>query len=277
MTEAYLGLGSNIGDKAANIRRAAALLKMSDGIRNVELSPLYRTKPIGKIDQDWFVNAAARLETSLDPKGLLHVCLEAERSLKRIRSERWGPRTLDVDILLFGDEKVAMSGLEVPHPRMAERAFALAPLRDLAPGLRIDGVPVQERLEALRDQGVERLESKVAIIGASEKPDRYANRAQRMLTERGYSVLPVSPTGKAILGVEGARRLDECAEDVDTVTLYVGSARVESVIASILKKSPRRVIFNPGTENAAAKRQLREAGIEALEACTLVMLATGRF
>ncbi len=118
---------------------------------------------------------------------------------------------------------------------------------------------------------------RVAILGASAKEGRYANLAQRMLMEAGYAVAPVSPTGREALGCAGYVSLDEVEGAVDTVTVYVGSDRVPALVESLLRKRPRRVIFNPGTENAAAERALAEAGIEVLEACTLVMLRTGQF
>ena len=119
--------------------------------------------------------------------------------------------------------------------------------------------------------------STVAIIGASPKPERYANMAQAMLMEAGYEVVPVSKAQKTVLNVETVADLEDYEGYVDTVTLYIGSTRVESVVDSIVRKKPRRVIFNPGTENEAASARLRAAGIDTLQACTLVMLRTGQF
>lgn len=158
MNEVFLGLGSNVGEKAENLRRAADWLAAQPRIRNFRMSRLYRTAPVGKLDQDWFVNAAARLETDLAPRALLEICREAERRLDRVRRERWGPRTLDVDILIFGGERVAEADLTIPHPRLTERAFALAPLAELMPGLEIAGKPVEAWLDLARDQKVERME-----------------------------------------------------------------------------------------------------------------------
>lgn len=277
MTEVYLGLGSNLGCKPGHIRRAARLLELDERIQNVELSPLYRTAPVGRTDQDWFVNAALRLETDRSPEDLLELCLHIEQAMKRERRERWGPRTLDIDILLFGEERVERQGLVIPHPSLLERAFVLAPLLDLNPNLEIAGESLRAALRRVGGQAIERLEPVVAIVGASDKPDRYANRAQRVLMENGFRVAPVSPTGKAILGVEGHRDLRHCQDPVDTVTLYVGSARVEELVDSVREAGPRRVIFNPGTENAAARKALAGAGIETVEDCTLVMLRAGTF
>lgn len=277
MTEAYLGLGSNLGCKVGTIRRAVALLEKGGCIRNLELSPFYRTDPVGKTDQDWFVNAVARLETSLGAEELLKFCLSVEKKLGRERKERWGPRTIDIDLLLYGNERVVVDGLEVPHPRMGERAFVVQPLLDLAPELLIGGVSGSALLKGLEDQGIVRMEPVVAILGASDKPERYANRAQRLLFEKGYKVQPVAPRGDEVLGVPVARSLLDCSDPVDTLTLYLGSARLPSVLPDILEVSPRRVIFNPGTENAEVKAALEASGIETIEACTLVMLKVGTF
>lgn len=118
---------------------------------------------------------------------------------------------------------------------------------------------------------------RVAILGASEKEGRYANLAQRMLMEAGYVVAPVSPSGREVLGCAGYTSLDAVEGPVDTVTVYVGSDRVPALVDGLSGKRPRRVIFNPGTENATAAAALEAAGIEVLEACTLVLLRTGQF
>ncbi|EDY82211.1 7,8-dihydro-6-hydroxymethylpterin-pyrophosphokinase, putative [Verrucomicrobiia bacterium DG1235] len=270
-------MGSNLGCKVGNIRRAVSFLKEMDGIQNVELSSFYKTEPVGKTDQDWFVNAVARLETSLSARELLDACLEIERKLKRVRDERWGPRTLDIDILLFGESRIEEESLQVPHPRIRERAFVLKPLLELDADLEWAGVRYGDSLNSVRSQGIERMESVVAILGASDKPERYANMAQRFLVEKGHQVALVAPRGESILGVAVDRRVEECNSPVDTVTLYIGSARVGGVVEGLLQVMPRRVIFNPGTENATVREALEAAGIETLEACTLVMLRTGQF
>ncbi|HET6657088.1 MAG TPA: 2-amino-4-hydroxy-6-hydroxymethyldihydropteridine diphosphokinase [Gaiellaceae bacterium] len=144
---AYIGLGSNLGDREATLREALQRLGGLDGIDVAAVSSFRETDPVGRLDQPRFLNAAAALETKLSPRELLGCLLEVERALGRDRTkeERWGPRTIDLDLLLYGDEAIAEPGLEVPHPRMAERAFVLEPLLELDPGLRLpDG-------RALRD------------------------------------------------------------------------------------------------------------------------------
>jgi 2-amino-4-hydroxy-6-hydroxymethyldihydropteridine diphosphokinase len=144
---AYVGLGSNLGDREATLREALRHLDSVDGIAVVAVSSFRETDPVGVLDQPRFVNAAAEVETSLRPHDLLDRLLEVERALgrDRAREERWGPRTVDLDLLLYGDETVEEPGLEVPHPRLAERAFVLEPLLELDPELRLpNGRPLRE-------------------------------------------------------------------------------------------------------------------------------------
>lgn len=123
-------------------RAMAEALAAMDGHERIALwavSPLYRTEPWGKPDQPDFLNAVACVTTSLDPRDLLAFCLSVERQSGRVRGERWGPRTLDIDILVFGDEKIDKPGLTVPHPNMTERGFVMVPLADLAPDMMVEG------------------------------------------------------------------------------------------------------------------------------------------
>jgi 2-amino-4-hydroxy-6-hydroxymethyldihydropteridine diphosphokinase len=137
---AYVGLGANLGDRAATLRRAVELLAGEAGVDVVAVSELRETDPVGVVDQPRFLNGAAMVETSLSPRELLDVLLRIERSLGRVRDgTRWGPRTIDLDLLLYGAEEVEEPGLQVPHPRLHERLFALVPLAELDPELRIPG------------------------------------------------------------------------------------------------------------------------------------------
>jgi 2-amino-4-hydroxy-6-hydroxymethyldihydropteridine diphosphokinase len=134
VTIAYVGLGSNLGDREATVRHAAELI----GARR--LSRLYETEPWGLVDQPQFVNAAAEVETPLDARGLLDELLDVERKLGRERiGPQWGPRTIDLDLLLFGELVLDEPGLVVPHPYLHERLFVLEPLADLDPQLEIPG------------------------------------------------------------------------------------------------------------------------------------------
>lgn len=128
---AYLGLGSNLGDRLENLQRAADLLGSRTDIRVVRSSRVYETEPVGGPEQPDYLNAVIEVEASLDAYGLLKSCLAAEDEMGRVRDERWGPRPIDIDLLTYGDEEIADADLTVPHPRMHERMFVLAPLLEL--------------------------------------------------------------------------------------------------------------------------------------------------
>jgi 2-amino-4-hydroxy-6-hydroxymethyldihydropteridine diphosphokinase len=152
MTRSFVGLGANLGDPREQIRRALELLAAEDGVELVAVSTLRETEPIGYEDQPAFLNGAAELRTSLSARELLGRLLAIERRLGRVRGEgpRFGPRTIDLDLLLHGDEIVAEPGVVVPHPRLYERRFALEPLAELDPALEIPGRgPVQALLSGL--------------------------------------------------------------------------------------------------------------------------------
>jgi 2-amino-4-hydroxy-6-hydroxymethyldihydropteridine diphosphokinase len=133
VTVAYVGIGSNLGDRLAHLQAAVDGLAATPGVRVVAVSPVYETTPVGGPPQDDYLNAVVAVDTELDARGLLHVAHELEQHEQRVRRERWGPRTLDVDVLLAGDERVADPDLVVPHPRLTQRAFVLVPLADVAP------------------------------------------------------------------------------------------------------------------------------------------------
>ncbi|GGA53349.1 2-amino-4-hydroxy-6-hydroxymethyldihydropteridine diphosphokinase [Nitratireductor aestuarii] len=156
-TRAYLGLGGNLGDPASTMSAALKLLGENTSISVEEVSSLYRTKPWGKVDQPDFLNCVASVRTSLSPHELLETCLSVEHQLKRERRERWGPRLIDIDVLVYGEEKVQTDDLEIPHPRIAERAFVLVPLLEIAPEITVDGKRGAELLAAIGTDGVEKV------------------------------------------------------------------------------------------------------------------------
>ena len=146
MTVAYVGLGANLGAREETLRRALELLAAADGVSLLAVSQLRETEPVGVVDQPSFLNGAVALETTHTPRELLDLLLTIEASLGRVREERWGPRTVDLDLLVYGDEVVDAPGLRVPHPHLHERRFALEPLAELAPEL---DVPGRGRVSAL--------------------------------------------------------------------------------------------------------------------------------
>lgn len=134
MVQAYLGLGSNIGDRKQQLLKAIDLIGNIKGIKVTKQSSIYETAPIGYTDQPNFLNLCLEIETELSPQQLLKHCLDIEQQLHRVREIRWGPRTLDIDILLYSDNIIETDNLSIPHPRMQERAFVLIPLNDIASG-----------------------------------------------------------------------------------------------------------------------------------------------
>ncbi len=147
---AFLALGSNLGDRLAHLQAAVDALATAEGIRVVTVSRVYETVPVGGPPQDAFLNAVVAVDTDLAPDALLARCQTLEQDAERVRAERWGPRTLDVDVLLYGDARIDSETLTVPHPRMWERGFVLAPLRDVAPDL----VDADATWEGVREAGV---------------------------------------------------------------------------------------------------------------------------
>lgn len=148
--DAAIGLGSNVGDKRANIVRAIELLTADGAVRLVSRSRDYRSAPWGVLEQDWFVNAAITVTTELSARQLLERCQSVENEMGRVRMQKWGPRLIDVDVLTYKDQVIDEPDLKVPHPLIAERGFVVVPLKEVAPGLIIRGRPLPE-MEAKLD------------------------------------------------------------------------------------------------------------------------------
>lgn len=151
---AAIGLGGNMGDVAGAFARALATLDARADCGLVARSSVWRTPPWGKTDQPDFLNMCAILDTTLAPHALLDACLALEADAGRVRAEKWGPRVLDIDLLAYGDLSVSDERLVVPHPRMFERAFVLAPLAEIAPDLRIGGQRVSALAAAIDRAGL---------------------------------------------------------------------------------------------------------------------------
>lgn len=156
--DCVVALGSNLGDKAANIEGAIAHLEEGGAVRVVARSRNFATEPWGKTDQDWFVNACVAVATELPPRELLVRCKEIEREMGRVTIERWGPRIIDLDLLIYKDTVLNEPDLILPHPHIAERAFVLAPLMDIAPDLVIKGHSVRQMYERIDRTGIRALE-----------------------------------------------------------------------------------------------------------------------
>ncbi len=154
MNIAYLSLGSNIGEREQFLNEAVLLLNSHANINVMQQSSLYETDPVGFTEQGKFLNIVVKIETSLQPEKLLNQCLQIEKDLGRVREFKWGPRVIDLDILLYNQENVVSESLLIPHPRMHERAFVLIPLLEIAPYLvhPIKLSPFSELLDEIPDK-----------------------------------------------------------------------------------------------------------------------------
>lgn len=157
MARAFLGLGSNLGDKVAHLREALHLFESDAQTRVIRKSSLYTTAPVGYLEQDDFVNGVLEVETGRAPEALLALCQDVEQALRRVRRIRWGPRTIDVDILVYDDLIREDPLLTLPHPRMLERGFVLVPLAEIAPELVVEGAAVATWLSGLEPREVEEI------------------------------------------------------------------------------------------------------------------------
>ena len=160
MTTVYLALGSNVGDREHNLREVLRLLAEA-GIHILKISSIYETEPVDYLEQAWFLNAALQAQTDLPALDLLHKLRAIESAMGSKKPFAKGPRLIDLDILLYGHDTIATLELQVPHPRMLERRFVLAPLVEIAPNLRHPSWPTtaQQLLAALKDSSVVRLTS----------------------------------------------------------------------------------------------------------------------
>lgn len=167
MNKVYISLGSNMGDKEETLRHAIQLLHQHNAVKVVKLSSIYETDPVGFTDQDLFLNMVVLVHTTLNAQDILKVCQEIEHELKRVRVIRWGPRTIDLDILLYNHENIETETLIVPHARMHERAFVLVPLVEIAPELKypLTDEALQIMLGRVGNEGVRRWKT---ISGVSE-------------------------------------------------------------------------------------------------------------
>jgi 2-amino-4-hydroxy-6-hydroxymethyldihydropteridine diphosphokinase len=154
MPSVFIGIGSNLGDRQKNCLRAVELMDRMADCRITGYSDWYLTKPVGVEGQEWYVNGVVSLTTDISPKDLLKRLLKIEANMGRVRNERWGPRSIDLDILMFGQEIIQESNLKIPHPRMHLRRFVLEPMTQLAPDLVHPelGLSMKVLLENLSDE-----------------------------------------------------------------------------------------------------------------------------
>ena len=164
MNIAFLSLGSNIGERKLYLEEAVQLLNQNPDINVLKVSSIYETKPVGYINQDDFLNIVVKVETSLEPLKLLNYCQVIEGKLNRIRNIRWGPRTIDLDILLYGQLKMESEILTIPHPRIKERAFVIVPLYELESDLKILDVSIKDIIKEIDISTVTKLDLQFCFI-----------------------------------------------------------------------------------------------------------------
>jgi 2-amino-4-hydroxy-6-hydroxymethyldihydropteridine diphosphokinase len=228
---AYVGIGTNEGDRGRNVERALAAL--SDFGNVVRRSSLYRTEPWGKLDQPWFLNAVALIETELLPLPLLDVLHAIEDQLGRVRDERWGPRTIDLDLLLYDDVNIDESGVQVPHARLRERAFALVPLAE-----------IDDRFKTLRDAlpaselaGVVRVEDETDRSMLQERISSVSERVRtlaRFLADAGAVRVRVTRGDEDIEIAMGSRHLTSNSGRPGRSSSNVSSARIDTIKAELV-------------------------------------------
>ena len=131
---AFIGAGANLGEPVRQLRQAQEQLEKASGVKFLAASSFYRTQPVGPVEQPPFINAVFSLEPEIGPHDLLSLLLDIEQKMGRVRKERWGPRVIDLDLIFYGEEVINEQGIKVPHPRLHERRFVLAPLAEIAPG-----------------------------------------------------------------------------------------------------------------------------------------------
>jgi 2-amino-4-hydroxy-6-hydroxymethyldihydropteridine diphosphokinase len=271
---AFLGLGSNLGDRLALLQQAVDALDADTRTRVEAVSSVYETEPVGGPAQDPFLNIAIRIATRRSPSSLLALCQRVEADLGRVRTVRWGPRTVDVDILLYAEEVVDRPDLAIPHPRLLERAFALVPLVEVAPGQRLpDGSSLSSALARLAPvEGV-------TMVGSQVRgPGRVGTALGMALAAAGYRVEAVAGRGE-----EAARRFvervptarphgepAEAAAGADLVVLAVPDDALAEVVRDLALADAvaegARVIHVSGGHGTAVLRPLRLAGA-AVAAC----------
>jgi 2-amino-4-hydroxy-6-hydroxymethyldihydropteridine diphosphokinase len=228
---AYLGIGSNDGDREANVERALAALVRAGTIG--AQSSRYRTAPWGVADQPWFLNAVVALHTELDPHALLAALQEVECTLGRVRARKWGPRTIDLDLLLYDDADIDEPSLRVPHPRLRERAFVLVPLAEIDDRF----VPLRDALTAAELAGVELAERENRTDMPDEAASSVAERVRALalfLEESGATRVRIARDGEHVEVSTRGTRAAGLAETAEGAPAAATAARVDAIKADLV-------------------------------------------
>src|SRR5438132_6316024 len=190
-TTAYIALGSNLGERGENLERALQALQESPGVEVTQMSSFYETAPVGgPAGQENYLNACAELQTGVELRELLRVLLEVEQRLGRVRKERYGARTIDLDLLLYGDRVIRDDALIVPHPRMQERQFVLQPLAEIAPDVvhPLLGLTIRELLQQLGTPDGASSSTQYSVLGATSASASSSAASHELVPSTQYSV-----------------------------------------------------------------------------------------
>ena len=228
---AYVGVGSNDGDREANVERAVAALGRAGTIG--AQSSRYRTVPWGVTDQPWFLNAVVALHTESDPHALLATLQEVERELGRVRARQWGPRTIDLDLLLYDDADIDEPNLRVPHPRLRERAFVLVPLAEIDDRF----APLRDALTAAELAGVELAERESRTPMPDEAASSVTERVRALaqfLEESGATRVRIARDGEHVEVSARGTRAEAPAETADRAPAAATAARVDTIKADLV-------------------------------------------
>jgi len=263
MTRAVLSLGANLADKREAIAEAVGRIDALPRTRILARSRDYRTPPWGKTDQDWFVNSALIIDTDLEPSRLMSALLDIEARMGRRRTELWGPRRIDIDIITYGDERVDSPHLHIPHPRALQRAFVLVPLVEIAPETRIGSVSLDEALARLDRAGIEALDDPIEEPPAfdrafPEKPGllKRVTPLIRRIVAPNPGPFTFTGTCTYVIGHGRVAVLDPGPLDaahISDIVASLGDERVERIIVSHTHKD-----HSPG---ARALQELTDAPI----------------
>lgn len=268
-TKAYLGLGTNLGNRIENLKRAVSALETTEGVHALRLSWVYETAPWGPVEQPDFLNMAVAITTDLPPAALLDRVKQIEQELGREESERWGPRLIDVDVLFYGDRVVNDGGLQIPHRRLEERAFVLAPMADLAPDLvhPQSGHTVREMLSAHPRDAVRRLPlpllwgRRTYVMGIlNVTPDSFSGDG--LMQEEAWLQAAVAQARRFV--EEGADVLDVGGESTrpgsEPITAEAELQRVIPVVQAL--RQALDVPLSVDTYRAAVARAALDAGAD---------------
>ncbi|MDD5748752.1 MAG: 2-amino-4-hydroxy-6-hydroxymethyldihydropteridine diphosphokinase [Actinomycetota bacterium] len=277
----FLSLGSNLGDRAARLREAVQSLARTPHVNIIAVSSVYRSEPVDYVDQPDFLNAVVELETSLSARELLNLAQEIERSSGRKREIRYGPRSLDIDIILYGDEEIKEPDLVIPHPKLRERGFVLKPLLEVAPGLILpDGTSIEEVAKQIEGSSMVELERNVSIYGGIKDErvgfigtGRVGTAMARALSLRGFEISGLfdmdsqaSRRASEITGAPQRGKIEDITSGADIVFITTPDDEIENacrlICRSVKRLSGRKLIHMSGAKGLEPLESAKDFGAQ---------------